>query len=421
MSRNGARGTTELAVLDYSSLAGFFSANDCSKQQGCYLESKCQGTPRACSSLSNQEECSKYYYCKWVIPIFVKTLKAIDISSSKANLRGEFDCPNGCSVWFEYWKEGTTELKHTEKKTVSAGRSSFSKEIPIEANSKYYFKALAEKGEQKASGKILDFNNFTSTASTTNPTTTPTITQTPTPTPTAIWTPQCTPKSCLQLGKECDYWDDGCGNQVLCGNCAANLVCSNGKCVKPTTPTQTIASTQTITATPTAIQPTATQTIMQPATTIAPQQPLVGAQCTQTGCGPYKPYYCLNQKWVENCQECGCPEGYNCSIEENKCIPGQQKIITQIADFTAPIIAVGALLAFIIIALFLLNRLANHFKQQNLLSEQQRFEIAKRNRMLKDLQIDYYKRRITEEEFKKQTLAIQAEIKELKKNQQQKT
>ncbi len=49
------------------------------------------------------------------------------------------------------------------------------------------------------------------------------------------WTP-CTPKTCSQLGKECDSWDDGCGGTVNCGSCTSPKICQNGLCVSSCTP-----------------------------------------------------------------------------------------------------------------------------------------------------------------------------------------
>jgi len=76
------------------------------------------------------------------------------------------------------------------------------------------------------------------------------------------------------------------------------------------------------------------------------------------------------------------------------------------------------LIIFVLIALFGVNFLKNHFKEKNILTEKQRFEIAKRKRMLKDLKTDYYKRRVSEQEYKDKALKIQAEIKELQKAKQ---
>ncbi len=40
----------------------------------------------------------------------------------------------------------------------------------------------------------------------------------------------CTPKTCQQLGKECGNWDDGCGKQIPCGTCTGGN-CVAGACV----------------------------------------------------------------------------------------------------------------------------------------------------------------------------------------------
>lgn len=41
----------------------------------------------------------------------------------------------------------------------------------------------------------------------------------------------CTPKTCLQLGKECGSWSDGCGGTINCGQCSSGYFCNNGKCL----------------------------------------------------------------------------------------------------------------------------------------------------------------------------------------------
>lgn len=49
--------------------------------------------------------------------------------------------------------------------------------------------------------------------------------------------PNCTPKSCAQLGASCGWVSDGCGGEVQCGDCPAEQVCGgkqscvNGACV----------------------------------------------------------------------------------------------------------------------------------------------------------------------------------------------
>jgi hypothetical protein len=42
----------------------------------------------------------------------------------------------------------------------------------------------------------------------------------------------CQPRTCIQLGKECDWWDDGCGTDIPCGVCTGGKTCNaNGQCV----------------------------------------------------------------------------------------------------------------------------------------------------------------------------------------------
>ncbi len=42
----------------------------------------------------------------------------------------------------------------------------------------------------------------------------------------------CTPKSCIELGKQCNSWDNGCGLNIDCGTCPIGKVCnSSGLCV----------------------------------------------------------------------------------------------------------------------------------------------------------------------------------------------
>jgi len=40
---------------------------------------------------------------------------------------------------------------------------------------------------------------------------------------------QCVPGTCYSLNKKCGNWDDGCGNSISCGSCSSGL-CVNGKC-----------------------------------------------------------------------------------------------------------------------------------------------------------------------------------------------
>lgn len=55
--------------------------------------------------------------------------------------------------------------------------------------------------------------------------------------------PNCTPKTCTQLGKNCGLWGDGCGNTVSCGTCPTGQICgayspnvcwAPGNCTKKT-------------------------------------------------------------------------------------------------------------------------------------------------------------------------------------------
>jgi hypothetical protein len=42
--------------------------------------------------------------------------------------------------------------------------------------------------------------------------------------------PQCFPKTCTELDKECGLQDDGCGNNLDCGECSGLSVCNQGTC-----------------------------------------------------------------------------------------------------------------------------------------------------------------------------------------------
>lgn len=44
----------------------------------------------------------------------------------------------------------------------------------------------------------------------------------------------CTPKSCVDLGKKCGQWLDGCGGVLDCGGCISPKTCdfSTGNCSK---------------------------------------------------------------------------------------------------------------------------------------------------------------------------------------------
>jgi hypothetical protein len=41
----------------------------------------------------------------------------------------------------------------------------------------------------------------------------------------------CDTVSCLELGKECSIWGDGCGGIVDCGNCSIDETCEDGNCI----------------------------------------------------------------------------------------------------------------------------------------------------------------------------------------------
>ncbi len=77
--------------------------------------------------------------------------------------------------------------------------------------------------------------------------------------------------------------------------------------------------------------------------------------------------------------------------------------------------AIMALITISITLMFLLNFARNRFRDAGEKIEKQRFEIAKRKRMLKDLKLQYYKRRVSEEEYKEMSLKISSELKELGK------
>lgn len=47
----------------------------------------------------------------------------------------------------------------------------------------------------------------------------------------------CFPKTCSQLGYDCDSWSDWCGGTINCGTCASGYTCSTGVCTAvPVTP-----------------------------------------------------------------------------------------------------------------------------------------------------------------------------------------
>ena len=46
----------------------------------------------------------------------------------------------------------------------------------------------------------------------------------------------CTPQSCVEMNRECGFWDDGCGTQLDCGGCPGGSSCNNGICVVDCTP-----------------------------------------------------------------------------------------------------------------------------------------------------------------------------------------
>ncbi len=42
----------------------------------------------------------------------------------------------------------------------------------------------------------------------------------------------CVPQTCSQMGRQCDSWDNGCGQIISCGSCGTGQTCnSNGQCV----------------------------------------------------------------------------------------------------------------------------------------------------------------------------------------------
>ncbi len=42
----------------------------------------------------------------------------------------------------------------------------------------------------------------------------------------------CTPKTCSQLNKECESWNNGCGDLIDCGSCSSGEECENGLCIE---------------------------------------------------------------------------------------------------------------------------------------------------------------------------------------------
>jgi hypothetical protein len=65
------------------------------------------------------------------------------------------------------------------------------------------------------------------------------------------------------------------------------------------------------------------------------------------------------------------------------------------------------------LSVFLVNYIKNSFKEKTTAEAEKHFEIAKRKRMLNDLRLDFYRRHITEEEYKDKALLIQAELREI--------
>ena len=43
--------------------------------------------------------------------------------------------------------------------------------------------------------------------------------------------PTCTPKTCVELSKQCGNWDNSCGIQIDCGTCNSGYSCDNGNCI----------------------------------------------------------------------------------------------------------------------------------------------------------------------------------------------
>ena len=42
----------------------------------------------------------------------------------------------------------------------------------------------------------------------------------------------CIPKTCEELGKQCESWNDGCGRMLECGSCESGYICENGQCIE---------------------------------------------------------------------------------------------------------------------------------------------------------------------------------------------
>jgi hypothetical protein len=51
--------------------------------------------------------------------------------------------------------------------------------------------------------------------------------------------PKC--QACIQIGKECGAWNNGCGEYVNCGACSQGSYCSNGACISSKIPEDYIA------------------------------------------------------------------------------------------------------------------------------------------------------------------------------------
>ena len=133
-------------------------------------------------------------------------------------------------------------------------------------------------------------------------------------------------------------------------------------------------------------------------------------------CSENRPLKCRDQILVNDCIVCGCnyTEGETCNPQTLKCEkPQAGTAIIQTGPEPIEFLPFIALIVFVIIAIAGVNALAAHFREKNIYSEKQRFELAKRKRLLKDLKVAYYKRQLTEAEFKRESLKIQAEIKEI--------
>jgi len=80
-----------------------------------------------------------------------------------------------------------------------------------------------------------------------------------------------------------------------------------------------------------------------------------------------------------------------------------------------PVVYFAGFIALIVAVHFLGKKIRKRMKRKSVVSEKEKFEIAKRERLLKDLRREYYKRHISEEEYKERAIKIQTELRELKK------